>query len=164
MKQYHIIINDQKAGPYSLEELTAQQITPQTMVWTEGMVQWLPAREVEEVRPYLSPETPKSWPPHQPQTVVQVAAAPSAFTSPSRPSEQPPSYLVWSILATLFCCLIGGIVAIIYSSQVGSRYSRGDYDGANRASRSALGWIIGSAICGALGWGLYLILLPLGLL
>jgi uncharacterized membrane protein YvbJ len=31
---------------------------------------------------------------------------------------KPDNYLVWSILATLFCCLIPGIVAIVYAAQV----------------------------------------------
>ena len=30
--------------------------------------------------------------------------------------------MIWSILATLFCCLVGGIVAIVYSANSNSAY------------------------------------------
>jgi hypothetical protein len=58
------------------------------------------------------------------------------------PSGQPPvpNHLVWSILATLFCCLPFGIVAIVYSSQVSSKLQAGDFAGAQASSRSAKTW------------------------
>ncbi|MDY4245252.1 MAG: DUF4339 domain-containing protein, partial [Porphyromonas sp.] len=49
MKQYYIIRNEQQAGPYTLEELAAMGITPDTIVWTEGMADWTPARQVSEL-------------------------------------------------------------------------------------------------------------------
>lgn len=48
-----------------------------------------------------------------------------------------PNYLVWSILATIFCCLPLGIPAIVYSAQVETRLRMGDYDGAVDASEKA---------------------------
>ena len=62
----------------------------------------------------------------------------------------PPTYLAWSIAVTILCCLVGGIVAIVYSSQVSSRYIAGDYEGADYASRQARIWIIVSACVGLL--------------
>lgn len=55
------------------------------------------------------------------------------------PSNMPnvPNYLVWSILATLFCCLPLGIPAIVFSSQVDSKLHMGDYAGAQESSRKA---------------------------
>lgn len=50
---------------------------------------------------------------------------------------KPPSYLVHSILVTLFCFWPLGIVAIIFAAQVGSKYAKGDYEGATEASRRA---------------------------
>lgn len=49
----------------------------------------------------------------------------------------PKSYLLESILVTLFCCLPLGIVGIVYASSVEDKYYRGDYFGAERASREA---------------------------
>ena len=51
-----------------------------------------------------------------------------------------PAYIVWSILATLFCCLPGGVVAIIYSAMVGSKLAANDYEGALKASKKAKLW------------------------
>ena len=48
--------------------------------------------------------------------------------------KMPEDYLVWSILTTVFCCQPLGIVAIVYSAKVESRFLCGDYDGAQEAS------------------------------
>lgn len=70
--------------------------------------------------------------------------------------KMPSSYLVWSVIATVLCCLPAGIVAIIFSSQVSSRYYAGDIDGARRASDRAQIWIIVSFVLGVLVNTLYL--------
>lgn len=68
------------------------------------------------------------------------------------PQGPPPdNYLVWAILCTLFCCLPLGIVSIIKSSQVNTKWQVGDYEGARLASEEAkkyakLGAIIGVAV------------------
>jgi hypothetical protein len=56
------------------------------------------------------------------------------------PREHVPNYLVQSILVTLFCCLIGGIIAIVYAAQVNGKLAAGDYRGAKAASNSAKMW------------------------
>ena len=48
--------------------------------------------------------------------------------------------LVWAILATLFCCLPTGIVAIVYAAQVDGRVSGGDIAGARESARNAATW------------------------
>ncbi len=75
----------------------------------------------------------------------------------------PPTYLVWSILVTIFLSRIIGIIAIVYSIQVSSRYYAGNYEGAAYASRQARLWIrvpayiflvmlLAFLIGGLLGW------------
>ncbi len=55
--------------------------------------------------------------------------------------ERPPkTWLVESILVTLFCCLPFGIVGIINAAKVESRFYAGDKDGALRASEEAGRW------------------------
>lgn len=73
----------------------------------------------------------------------------------------PQNYLLWSILATIFCCLPLGIVSIIFSAQVSGKYFAGDYEGARRASRYAQYWIIASIVVGVVTATLYI---PLSLL
>lgn len=68
----------------------------------------------------------------------------------------PDTYLVWSVLATVLCCLIPGIVAIVYSTMVSSKYYAKDYDGARRASEKAQYWIIASVVLGVITAAVYL--------
>ncbi len=75
----------------------------------------------------------------------------------------PPTYLVWSVVMTLLCCFIPGIVAIVNSSQVSSKFYQGDIEGAQRASRRAEIWIIISFVLGVISNTLYLPLSLAGL-
>lgn len=59
-----------------------------------------------------------------------------------------PSYMVWAILTTLFCCLPFGIVSIVKASHVNSKLAAGDYEGAVAASKAAKMWAIISAVVG----------------
>ena len=58
-------------------------------------------------------------------------------TNQQRP---PKTWLVQSILVTLFCCLPFGIVGIVNATKVESRFYAGDIDGANRYSANAKKW------------------------
>ena len=80
--------------------------------------------EIEE-RSTPAPESPRTMAP-----------------KPPKPDNQ----LVWAILTTLLCCLPFGIVSIVYASQVDSKWSVGDQEGAIDASRRARNWAIGSAV------------------
>lgn len=67
----------------------------------------------------------------------------------------PPNHLVWAILATLFCCLPGGIVAIVYAAQVESKFNAGDLAGAQSASDNARLWSwvsFGVGLAALVGW------------
>lgn len=72
--------------------------------------------------------------------------------------SKPPSYLVWSILATLFCCLPFGIVSIVFAARVDSKYNAGDYAGSLAASNNAKKWAIVSAVTSVVLIGLWLAL------
>ncbi len=62
----------------------------------------------------------------------------------------PDNKLVWSILVTIFCCLPLGIVAIIKSAEVNSKWAAGDQAGAHAAAADAGKWIKWSAILGVI--------------
>lgn len=71
-------------------------------------------------------------------------------------APMPQTYLVWAVIMTVLCCLPAGIVAIIFSSQVTSKYYAGDIEGARKASERAQIWIIVSFVLGVLVNTLYL--------
>ena len=56
------------------------------------------------------------------------------------PGGTVPNYLVFAILATVFCCLPTGIAAIVYAAQVNSKLQLGDLAGAQAASGNAKMW------------------------
>ncbi|TDC06426.1 CD225/dispanin family protein [Nonomuraea longispora] len=62
----------------------------------------------------------------------------------------PDNQLVPAILTTLFCCLPLGIVALVKSSQVNSKWQVGDYQGAMQAADEAKTWWKRSLIFGAI--------------
>ena len=70
---------------------------------------------------------------------------------PEETSDVPkvPNYLIWSIVATLLCCLPFGIVSIVYSCQVNSKLAKGDVEGARASSKSAKRWLIAAVSVGA---------------
>lgn len=164
MKQYYLVINGEKSGPFTIDQLATQQLTPETPVWTEGMSDWVPAQQVAELSSLFASQapTPEAYQPTAtPQAPAYNAAPAYGNPQPQAPNTQvvPPNYLVWSILVTLFCCIPGGVVAIVYSTQVSSRFQQGDYAGANESSRNARKWVIISAIAAAAVWVIYAIIL-----
>lgn len=50
MRQYYIVCNGQELGPYTIEELSARRITPQTMIRVDGMSDACPAQTLDELR------------------------------------------------------------------------------------------------------------------
>jgi len=54
--------------------------------------------------------------------------------------QPPKNWLVESILATIFCCIPLGIVAIIKATQVESKFYAGQVDEAILASKEAAKW------------------------
>ncbi|MBB1138978.1 RDD family protein [Myroides sp. WP-1] len=48
-RKFFIVRNDQKYGPYTKEELVGFVITPDTLVWYEGLPDWTEAKNIEEL-------------------------------------------------------------------------------------------------------------------
>lgn len=53
MEFFIIDRNGQQAGPFSLDQLVQKGISPETLVWKQGMADWTPAWKVEELRAVL---------------------------------------------------------------------------------------------------------------
>ncbi len=65
----------------------------------------------------------------------------------------PKSYLVQSILVTIFCCLPFGLLGIFKACKVNSLYAEGKYQAAKKASkdaRSYVRWGVGLALVAAI--------------
>jgi membrane protease subunit (stomatin/prohibitin family) len=64
---YFVAVNGQQTGPFDTQTLASQaslgRLTPQTLVWTQGMAQWTPAGQVEALAPIFA-NVPPPLPPN----------------------------------------------------------------------------------------------------
>lgn len=121
------------------------------------MANWTPAGSIPELQAMIfGGATPAAAAPNG--GYVPCNGPAPGYQQPMQPIEpQPKTWLVESILATLFCCLPLGIVGIVYASQVSSSYSVGDYKNAKFKSQMAGKWVKASFIVGLLGILLYFV-------
>ena len=76
-----------------------------------------------------------------------------------------PNYLVPAIIS-LFCCLPGGIVAVIFAAQVNGKVAAGDMPGALDASKKAKMFsfiAIGLGLAGILCYVLFVVIMGVGM-
>ena len=156
MEEYYYLNSDnQRIGPFTLDQLLANHITGQTLIWRAGLAQWTNAMSVPEVAARLNPNNADA---PQPAAQAQRQATENYFSN----KPCPPTNLVWGIIVTILCCLPLGIVAIYKSSQVERNYYNGNYEAALKASNSALNWCIASmAICVLVWMGYFGLILTL---
>ena len=77
--------------------------------------------------------------------------------------EVPKSWLIESILVTIFCCLPFGIVGIVHAAKVNSLYHAGQLEEAELASQKAKKWVNIGFLIGILLLLVYSIILCLEL-
>lgn len=96
------------------------------------------------------------------QSTTPTPQTQQSQTGYNQPYEQMPSTYLWlSILVTFFCCLPLGIPAIIFASQVESRFRQGDYAGAVSSSNKAKNFCIGSIVAGIIFFTCYILFILL---
>lgn len=186
--KYWVIFNNKQEGPFTMEELRQYPLTLQTPVWHQGLPQWVPAQEIDELRflieqknqpqqnvyggtPYVRQQASSG---SQPGVTPMGNPTPGGCRQPysqqgynpknvqprmqQTGEKRPSTYLGWAIAATLLCCLPLGVVAIIYAAGVNSKYDRGDIEGARKASDKAQLWIILTVTLGLIWMPIYMIL------
>lgn len=126
-----------------------------------------PNQPAQPTQPVISP-APQQQQETQPETPQQpfTQLPPNPYGNPYRPAPQgvamqqnepmPDTYLVWSVIITILFSMIPGIIAIIFSTKVSSKYYMGNIEGAKRCSRNAQIWCIVSIILGILWMTFYL--------
>lgn len=132
---YYIIINDQQQGPFAKEELLSRGLSPQTMVWCQGMPDWMPASSVHDLNDlFARPQQPQYQQPYQQQYPQQQY--------PQQPVGTFTNWLPWAIVGTVLgiCSCIGlvlGIIGITKANGANNAYKCGDYDLARSVNNSA---------------------------
>lgn len=159
-------------GPFEIGSLLSQGLTPETLVWKQGMADWTPASQVEELSTLFSASAPTP-PPYASGTFTPQPPTPpnngagygnghnNGYDGGAAPQQnqnlppKPDNYLVWTILSTVCCCLPFGIYAIYCAAQVDSYYRVGDYNKAVEYSGKAKQWAIIGAILGLISSCIY---------
>ncbi|XP_078502316.1 proline rich transmembrane protein 1B [Lissotriton helveticus] len=101
----------------------------------------------------------QSFPPaSQPYTIYHE----HMMGHPPRPQARrpPKDYMVESVLVMIFCCLLTGIIAIVYSHETRAALNRGDINMANEASRKARSLVLFSLLFGvfvSISWVIYVV-------
>lgn len=78
--------------------------------------------------------------------------------TPSEMSSYLPNYLAQAVLATIFCCMPLGAVALIFAAQVNGRQIAGEYEKAQESSMSARLWCWIAFGVGLAFWSLYIVI------
>jgi len=152
MTQYYYTDGKERFGPYSLDELKNKSITQETLVWKEGLVDWVPARNLADLQALF-------------QTIPDFQTFPNVpYNAPAVAGTRPKNWLVESILVTLFCCLPFGIIGIIHATKVDTFWTSGQYDEAYKSSKEAAKWVKLGAICGFVLIVLYALLMIFGVI
>ncbi|XP_027622451.1 proline rich transmembrane protein 1B [Tupaia chinensis] len=118
----------------------------------------------------LYPAAPGPGPPlFQPPAATGAAFPFPMYNSPMAGLPQPTSvehrplpkdYMMESVLATLFCCLLTGLIAIVYSHETRAALGRGDLAQAEVASRKARSLVLFSLLFGVFvstSWVIYVV-------
>lgn len=171
--EYWIVENDQQVGPLSKDDLLAKGITAESLVWHDGLSDWTPACQVPslcdifkvseetdidendiEQEIALDEDLSLNGKNDSSDSSASADAGSSEEHNPIQEPEQepkppcPPTNLVWAVISLICCCFPLSVVAIIYASQVRTKYDCGDYEGAKKASETAAWWTILSIVLG----------------
>ena len=130
------MINNVKQGPFQKEDLPLKGISANTMVWRVGMSDWQRVAELPELADLL----------------MQMPPEP-----PRNNRIMPKTWLVESILITIFCCLPFGIIGIVNATKVENLYLSGQYDMAEYYSSQAKKWTIWGLVSSIIFWILYIL-------
>ncbi|KAI1900668.1 hypothetical protein AGOR_G00052280 [Albula goreensis] len=102
---------------------------------------------------------------YQPQFMPSPSYHPYTIYMSGPPSSQdltsmPKDYLVESLLVTIFCCLMSGLIALMYSYETRAALARGDIREGERASQRARLLVLFSLLFGVfvcVGWIIYVV-------
>ena len=71
LKYYYIVENGQQSGPFTVEDLQSKMLKKNTLVWTDGLTNWVSAESMDELKDLLIVEPPPVNPIPSPPNVPQ---------------------------------------------------------------------------------------------
>ncbi len=153
--------DDRQEGPFSLESLPAEGVTPDTYVWCKGMDDWKKAEEVAEISRFFrgrildmmhpsEPEPAELLPPENdtedeemPPFAHIVRKSGTEYSRMPEDEEDksipPRTWLIESIIVTIFCS-ITGFIGIYFALKCRRAWQDGNADMSYDYSRRAKMW------------------------
>ena len=124
--KFYIVVNREKRGPFSIDELKTMNITPKTKVWCKGMTNWDDAENVYSLKDIIVDEPPT---PYVEESKPQMGAVPPVYQN--EPTEQyynnPPQEsvhnkgnIVQKVIATIVFIIIVATISIVFFYKPGS--------------------------------------------
>ena len=122
--EFHLIRNGKQEGPFTVEELSQQGITPESEVWAPGMADWMQAGDVPELTAVLQRaefeaaqqaariaenQTPTGQPYEPPVAPSQVPPQVPRYGGPAEP-EKKSGCTPWLIAGLILAILFGTMV------------------------------------------------------
>jgi hypothetical protein len=141
-------------GPIQLADLQrmvdAGDIGPSTLVWRNGLPNWLPAHQVSELRFPVSAPVPAGPP---------AGSMPQQFQFAPHPAPRTSGLAIASlVLGLLWLCGLGSLLATIFGAVAINQISR------SNGTLDGKGMAIAGLILGIIGLSSYVLLLSLGYL
>lgn len=100
MKYFILDSNSQQQGPFTIYELKDRGINEQTLVWAEGMENWQPAWQVEEIKRLLF-DQPAGTPPPPPHSTDSFSQ-----TAPGQPVSPQPQQSHKALIAGIIIAVV----------------------------------------------------------
>ena len=153
---YFMIIDGRQAGPFVREELKYHALRPDSMVWRQGLENWVPASSLPELNDLFSADVPPApgyqsfgygqfrqneypgqYPPYDPTRGDMHANQYDA--EPIEHTNWHPWAIVCTVLGTMTSCitLILGIVGIVQANKANESYRRGNRRQGDAANSTA---------------------------
>lgn len=94
---------------------------------------------------------------------ANASAGPSPAPAATTPDKKVTDFFIWSIVALVLCCNPIAIGAIVFSLQSREKMKANDIEGAKKASKFAMWFIIAAVATSLLTWALAIIFQLIGI-
>lgn len=124
--KFYIVVNREKRGPFSIDELKTMNITPKTKVWCKGMTNWDDAENVYSLKDIIV-DVPSS--PYVEESKPQMGAVPPVYQNESteqyhnnhpQESVHNKGNIVQKVIATIVFIIIVATISIVFFYKPGS--------------------------------------------
>lgn len=105
--KYYLIENDEKTGPFSIEELNKKDIYKETLIWTKGLDDWTEAKDIPMLKGIID-QTPPKYKSNKKTNTIQ----PEPPKTESK-SEEYFGYKLASKWERFIASLIGGLIILV---------------------------------------------------